>query len=232
MENRDRERAVVLLSGGMDSATVLAYATSKGFECYTLSVNYGQHCQRELEAARKLADRFSVARHMEIPIGLDRFGGSALVENRPIPKADEAAREFGVPETYVPARNTVFLSLALGWAEVLKAYTIFIGANSIDYSGYPDCRPEYVEAFNRMAATAVAEGSSGGRSIRVEAPLMDLSKAEIIMMGRALGLDYGLTVSCYQPTPDGLACGECESCLLRLRGFAEAGCEDPLPYAG
>lgn len=227
----EKEKAVVLLSGGLDSATALAFAINKGFECYALSMDYGQHCRHELEAAALVAKALGAAQHRTISIGLDQFGGSALTDDRPVPRADEASRTHGVPETYVPARNTVLLSLALGWAEVLGAYSVFIGANSLDYSGYPDCRPEFIEAFNALAATAVAEGASGGRAIVVQAPLMDLSKAEIILMGMTMGMDYSLTVSCYEPTPEGLACGECESCVLRRKGFAESGYRDPVPYA-
>jgi len=194
-------------------------------------MDYGQHCRHELVAAERIAEKFGVAQHRVVSIGLEQFGGSALVGDRAVPRADEATRNFGVPETYVPARNTVFLSLALGWAEIIGAYALVIGANSLDYSGYPDCRPEYIEAFSDLAAVAVAEGASGGRRVVVLAPLMDLSKAEIIMMGTSMGIDYSMTVSCYQPTPEGYACGTCESCMLRKKGFAEAGAMDPTVYA-
>jgi 7-cyano-7-deazaguanine synthase len=224
------ERAIVLLSGGLDSATVLAHAVRAGYEVYALSVDYGQHAVRELDAARALCRAWPVVEHKVVRIGLHQLGGSALVEDRPVPAAGEAQLRHGIPETYVPARNTVLLSLALGWAEVVGAYTLFIGANSLDYSGYPDCRPEYIEAFNALARLAVAEGSAGGRPIRVEAPLMHMSKAEIVRRGLELGLDYGMTVSCYEPAADGRACGRCESCVLRLKGFAEAGATDPVPY--
>lgn len=217
---------MVLLSGGLDSATVLAIAVDRGHAVYTLTFDYGQHCQTELQAAARLA-RAAGAEHKVLPLSLDKIGGSALTEDRPVPAAGQAALNFGIPETYVPARNTVFLAIALGWAEVLGAYSIFIGANSLDYSGYPDCRPEYLEAFNRLAALATAQGAGGGRPVTVEAPLMHMSKAQIIKEGMRLGVDYSLTVSCYQPTPAGHPCGACESCVLRQRGFADADLADP-----
>ncbi|MBM4352474.1 MAG: 7-cyano-7-deazaguanine synthase QueC [Deltaproteobacteria bacterium] len=231
MKKRAEEKAVVLLSGGLDSATALAVARSRSFQCHTLSVHYGQHAWRELVAAAAVSRSLGAVRHQEIAIDLKSIGGSVLLEHRQVPGPDEASRRFGIPETYVPARNTVLLSLALGWAEVLGAHTIFIGANAVDYSGYPDCRPEYMKAFNRLARLAVAEGSSGGRPIRIRAPLMRLTKGEIIRLGLSLGVDYGLTLSCYQPTESGLSCGRCESCLLRLKGFSEAGAADPIGYA-
>ena len=226
------KRAVVLLSGGLDSATVLSWAISRKLECFALSVDYGQHCRRELAAARALAARAGVKEHQVISVALSQLGGSALMGEAQVPATEEASHRFGIPETYVPARNTTLLSIALGWAEVLGAYRVFIGANSLDYSGYPDCRPEYIAAFNRLAALAVAEGASGGRAIVVEAPLMNMTKAEIIRLGMTLGVDFSLTVSCYQPTVDGLACGRCESCALRVQGFAQAEATDPIPYAG
>ncbi len=229
---RTREKAVVLLSGGLDSATVLWHARQAGYELYALSVDYGQNAFPELEAARKLCAAVGVADHKVVPIGLKALGGSALVEDRPVPTAATAQRHHGIPETYVPARNTVLLSVALGWAEVVGAYRIMIGANSLDYSGYPDCRPKFIEAFNKLAEVAVAEGSAGGRHIVVEAPLMAMTKAQIVEYGLSLGVDYSLTVSCYQPAPGGLACGRCESCELRLKGFAEAGHTDPVAYVG
>jgi len=229
-ESSNREPAVVLLSGGLDSATVLAMAVEQGYAVHALSFDYGQHCRTELDAAARLARAAGAPQHLVLPLSLDEIGGSALTEDRPVPAADAAALNFGIPETYVPARNTVFLAVALGWAEVLGAHTIFIGANSLDYSGYPDCRPEYLEAFNRLAALATAEGSAGGRPVTVEAPLMHMSKAEIIKEGLRLGVDFSLTVSCYQPSPDNLACGSCESCTLRLKGFADAGINDPIEY--
>jgi 7-cyano-7-deazaguanine synthase len=224
------ERAVVLLSGGLDSATVLAHAVDLGLEVYALSVDYGQQAQLELKAATRLSASLAIAQHKIVSIGLNQLGGSALVEDRPVPDARAAKRTHGIPETYVPARNTVMLSVALGWAEVLGAYRIFIGANALDYSGYPDCRPEYLEAFNALARLAVAEGSAGGRPVVVEAPLMHLTKAQIIARGLELGVDFAATISCYQPSPAGLACGRCESCELRLKGFAENGSTDPAPY--
>jgi len=228
MENG--ERAVVLLSGGLDSSTVLYWAVAQRLDCYALSVDYGQHCQRELSAAGALARGAGATVHQVVTVSLGQLGGTSLLGDTQVPAAGEAELRFGIPDTYVPARNTTLLSIALGWAEVLGAYRVLIGANSLDYSGYPDCRPEYIEAFNRLAAVAVAEGAAGGRAIRVEAPLMDKSKAEIIRLGLDLGLDYGLTVSCYQPDEEGLACGRCESCTLRLKGFAEAGARDPAAY--
>jgi 7-cyano-7-deazaguanine synthase len=224
------DKAVVLLSGGLDSATALAVALGRGLECHTLSVHYGQHAWRELVSAAAVSRALGASRHQEISIDLKSIGGSALVEPGEVPGPEEATRRFGIPETYVPARNTVLLSLALGYAEVIGAYVVFIGANSVDYSGYPDCRPEYIAAFNRLAKLAVAEGSSGGRPIRIEAPLMRLTKGEIIRLGLSLGVDYKLTMSCYQPTQQGLSCGRCESCLLRLKGFEEAGSVDPIGY--
>jgi 7-cyano-7-deazaguanine synthase len=226
------DKAIVLLSGGLDSATVLSHVLEAGYEVYALSVDYGQHADRELVAATKLGLKVGVTDHKIVPIGLKALGGSALLEDRPVPSAAEAVRRHGIPETYVPARNTVLLSLALGWAEVVGAYRIFIGANALDYSGYPDCRPKFIEAFNKLAKVAVAEGADGGRAVVVETPLMELTKAQIIKYGLSLGVDYALTVSCYQPAADGRACGRCESCELRLKGFAEAGHEDPITYVG
>lgn len=221
--------AVVLLSGGLDSATALAIAIARGHAVHALTFDYGQHCRTELQAAARLARTVGAA-HKVLPLSLGEIGGSALTENRPVPAAGQAETRFGIPETYVPARNTVFLAVALGWAEVLGAHSIFIGANSLDYSGYPDCRPEYLEAFNRLAALATAEGAGGGRPVVVHAPLMHMSKAEIINQGVRLGVDFSLTVSCYQPSTNGAPCGTCESCVLRLRGFADADLPDPLPY--
>ena len=206
-------------------------AARHGYAVHTLSFDYGQHCRTELQAAARLARAAGVTQHMMLPLSLGEIGGSTLTGDRPVPPADEAKMHFGIPETYVPARNTVFLAVALGWAEGLGAHSIFIGANSLDYSGYPDCRPEYIEAFNRLAALATAEGAAGGRPVTVEAPLMHMSKAEIIKEGLRLGVDFSLTVSCYQPSPDSFPCGTCESCVLRLKGFADAGVSDPLRYA-
>jgi 7-cyano-7-deazaguanine synthase len=224
------EKAVILLSGGLDSATLLAMAAAQGFELYTLSFDYGQRAQVELQAARRLSEVFGAVKHQQMRIGLDQTGGSALMDDSPVPAAGKAAIRHGIPETYVPARNTVFLSFALGWAEVLGAHTIFIGANSMDYSGYPDCRPEYMEAFNGLAALATAEAVAGGRPVRVSTPLMNLTKAQIIQAGLDLGVDYGLTISCYDPGQDGTSCGQCESCVIRLKGFADAGQKDPVIY--
>lgn len=220
----------MLVSGGLDSGTMLALADSQGYEVYCLSFDYGQHSRSEIAAAKRLAERYRVADHRVIPVGLDRIGGSALLGFEKVPAAGQAKTHFGIPETYVPARNTVFLSLGLGWAEVLGAYHVFIGANAVDYSGYPDCRPEYIDAYNQLARLAVAEGSGGGRPIRIEAPLMQMTKGEIVALGLRLGLDYALTVSCYDATADGLACGVCDSCSLRLKGFADAGSRDPAKY--
>lgn len=220
-------RAVVLLSGGLDSATTLAIARAEGFECYALTVRYGQRHEAELDAARRVADAIGVAGRKELAVDLATIGGSALTDDIPVPDAkDRAASKDDIPITYVPARNTIFLSLALAWAEVLEANAIFIGVNAVDYSGYPDCRPEFVEAFERLAALATKAGV-GGSHIRVHAPLMELSKSEIIQRGTALGFDYGPTLSCYDPTPDGRACDRCEACLFRREGFEEAGLQDP-----
>jgi 7-cyano-7-deazaguanine synthase len=219
-------RAVVLLSGGLDSYTAAAIAKAEGFELYALTVRYGQRHARELDAARKVASAVGVARHIELDVDLSAFGGSALTGDIPVPK-DRAIASTDIPPTYVPARNTVFLALALGWAEVLGAGDIFIGVNALDYSGYPDCRPEYIAAFERLASLATAAGVQGG-SFRIHAPLQMLSKADIIRKGNALGLDYGLTHSCYDPAPDGRPCGHCDSCQLRAAGFVEAGMVDPL----
>jgi 7-cyano-7-deazaguanine synthase len=218
--------AVVLLSGGLDSYTAAAIAKGEGFELYALTVRYGQRHAREVDAARKVASALSVARHIELDVDLTAFGGSALTGDIPVPK-DRAITSTDIPPTYVPARNTVFLALALGWAEVLGAADIFIGVNALDYSGYPDCRPEYIAAFERLASLATAAGVQGG-SFRIHAPLQMLSKADIIRKGKALGLDYGLTHSCYDPAADDRPCGHCDSCQLRAAGFAAAGMVDPL----
>ena len=218
--------AVVLLSGGLDSYTTAAIAKAEGFELYALTVRYGQRHAREVEAARNVASALGVERHIELDVDLSAFGGSALTGDIPVPK-DRAISSKDIPPTYVPARNTVFLALALGWAEVLGAGDIFIGVNALDYSGYPDCRPEYIAAFERLASLATARGVQGG-SFRIHAPLQMLSKADIIRKGQAMGLDYGLTHSCYDPAPDGRPCGHCDSCQLRAAGFAEAGVADPL----
>lgn len=216
------KRAVVLLSGGLDSATTLAFAVSKGYECYALSFNYGQRHVFELKAARRVAKALGAARHEVVKVDLARFGGSALTSSVPVPKGrSHKAIGQGIPVTYVPARNTVFLSLALAWAESLGAYDIFIGVNALDYSGYPDCRPEFIRAFERTANLATKAGVEG-RRFKVHAPLIKLSKAGIIRLGRKLGVDFSITHSCYDPAPDGTPCGRCDSCLLREKGFKEA----------
>jgi 7-cyano-7-deazaguanine synthase len=225
-ERQRMKRAVILLSGGLDSYTAGALARADGWELYALTVRYGQVHAREIEASRAVAKALGVARQLEIQVDLSAFGGSSLVGDGRIPK-DRKIDSSEIPSTYVPARNTVFLSLALAWAEVLRAGAIVLGVNALDYSGYPDCRPEYLEAFERMAALATRAGVEGSR-LRIIAPLVQLSKAEIIKRGVAIGLDYGLTHSCYDPAPDGAPCGRCDSCVLRARGFREAGVEDPL----
>jgi 7-cyano-7-deazaguanine synthase len=220
-------QAVVLLSGGLDSATVLAIAQKEGYELNALSVAYGQRHAAELKAAGRMAKAFGVARHQTIEVNLDAVGGSALTDRRvAVPEAPTT----GIPVTYVPARNTLFLALALGWAEVMGARDIFIGVNAVDYSGYPDCRPEFIAAFEKLAALATKAGVEGGQGFRIHAPLIRLSKAEIIRQGRALGVDFALTVSCYQADPQGRACGRCDSCRLRREGFAAAGVPDPTRY--
>ena len=218
--------AVVLLSGGLDSYTAAAIARSEGFRLHALTVAYGQRHARELDAARAVAKSLGVARHVEIAVDLSTFGGSSLTSDLPVPK-DRPIDPTEIPSTYVPARNTVFLSLALGWAEVLDARDIFIGVNALDYSGYPDCRPEFIEAFEQLATLATAKGVAGAR-FRVHTPLIALSKAQIVQRGIELGLDYGLTHSCYDPLPAGAPCGRCDSCVLRAAGFAQAGVADPL----
>lgn len=221
--------AVVLLSGGLDSYTAAAIAREEGFRLHALTVRYGQRHARELEAARAVAAWLGVARHIEIEVDLTAFGGSSLTSDAPVPKDRLAgdAGASGIPSTYVPARNTIFLSLALGWAETLGAGDIVIGVNALDYSGYPDCRPEYVAAFERLASLATARGVQG-MPLRIHAPLQMMTKAEIIARGAALGLDYGLTHSCYDPDAAGRPCGRCDSCILRAAGFAQAGIPDPV----
>ena len=222
--------AVVLLSGGLDSYTAAAIARADGFELHALTVSYGQRHARELDAARSVARALGVARHLELAIDLRAIGGSSLTSDADVPRdRDLDARE--IPSTYVPARNTIFLSLALGWAEVLDARDLVIGVNVLDYSGYPDCRPEFIAAFETLASVATRAGVEGAR-FRVHTPLIRLTKAGIIRRGLALGLDYGLTHSCYDPPPDGRPCGACDSCVLRARGFAEAGAADPLVSRG
>lgn len=224
-----RKRAVVLVSGGLDSSTVLAMARDAGYACYTLSFDYGQRHRAELFAAERVSVASGDVEHKVVHLDLDSIGGSALTDLSIDVPVDMTAAEEGIPVTYVPARNTVFLSIALGWAEVLGAHDIFIGVNAVDYSGYPDCRPEYIAAFESMANLATREGVEG-RKITIHAPLIDLTKGEIIRRGMALGVDYALTVSCYQATDDGLACGRCDSCRLRRQGFEEAGLADPTRY--
>jgi len=226
------KKAVVLSSGGLDSTTVMALARSEGYAIYSLSFRYGQRHALELEAAQRVAQALGAKEHLVITIDLGIIGGSALTENRDIPKGrEESALLEEIPVTYVPARNTIFLSLALAWAEVLGAADIFIGVNALDYSGYPDCRPEYIEAFERLANLATKAGVEGKIKFRIQAPLIRLTKAEIIRRGLALGVDYSLTHSCYDPAPDGRACGQCDSCLLRKKGFREAGIPDPTRYS-
>ena len=219
-------KAVVLLSGGLDSATALAIANDQGYACYALSLDYGQRHHAELAAAQRVAASLGVVEHKVISLDLSAFGGSALTDRRiAVPKQPGT----GIPVTYVPARNTIFLSLALGWAEVLGAWDLFIGVNAVDYSGYPDCRPEYIQAFQRLSQLATRAGVEGG-SFQVHAPLIDMSKAGIIQTGSRLGVDYALTVSCYAADEAGRACGRCDSCRLRAAGFAEAGIDDPTQY--
>mgnify|MGYP000361091971 CR=1 FL=1 len=220
------KKAVVLVSGGLDSATVLAIARAEGYEVYALSFDYGQRHRVELEAARRLAADLGAARHRTLTLDLSQFGGSALTDES-IDVPDRPGE--GIPVTYVPARNMVFLSLSLAWAEVLDAHDIFIGVNAVDYSGYPDCRPEFIDAFEKTANLATKAGVEG-RGFHIHAPLIDLSKAEIIRAGIRLGVDYGKTLSCYSPDPQGRACGVCDSCRLRAAGFRDAGVPDPTPY--
>jgi 7-cyano-7-deazaguanine synthase len=225
------QKAVVLASGGIDSTTAMAVAKNEGYKIYSLSFFYGQRHAFELEAAQKVADAIGVAAHHIINIDLNKFGGSSLTDDIDVPKdRDEQEMARGIPVTYVPARNTIFLSFALAWAEVLKSSDIFIGVNAIDYSGYPDCRPEYIDAFERMANLATKAGVEGATKIRIRTPLIRLTKAQIIQKGMELGVDYGLTHSCYDPSPQGLACGRCDSCRLRQKGFKEAGVSDPTQY--
>jgi 7-cyano-7-deazaguanine synthase len=224
-------KAVVLLSGGLDSTTALAVARSRGFECYALSVDYGQRHRIELERAAAVAKALGAAEHRTVSLDLRQIGGSALTSDIAVPK-DRSADDMshGVPVTYVPARNTILLGLALGYAEVVGAFDLFIGANSIDYSGYPDCRPEFLSAFEGLANLATKAGTEGAGKFRVHSPLLKLTKAEIIREGTKLGVDYALTLSCYDPDATGRACGRCDSCLLRKKGFAEAGVADPTAY--
>jgi len=226
---KTENRAVVLTSGGLDSTTLLAAAAAEGFSIYSLSFHYGQRHALELAAAERVARHFKVRQHLVLRINLSAIGGSALTGAMDVPKhgsADELGK--AIPATYVPARNTIFLSFALAWAEVLGAADIFIGVNAVDYSGYPDCRPEFIEAFEKMANLATRAGVEGQTKIRIRTPLINMSKAAIIRLGMSLGVDYGMTHSCYDPTPDGRPCGRCDSCLLRRKGFNEAGIADPI----
>ncbi|PYN93602.1 MAG: 7-cyano-7-deazaguanine synthase QueC [Candidatus Rokuibacteriota bacterium] len=224
----DRKRAVVLVSGGLDSTTTLAIARAAGFECYALSVDYGQRHRLELDAASRVVSAFGVRDHAVIELDLRRFGRSALTADVPLPTKRAPDAMTDIPATYVPARNTIFLSLALAWAETLGAEDIFIGVNALDYSGYPDCRPEYIEAFEAMANLATKAGVEGRSRFTIHTPLVRLSKADIVRRGQHLGVDYALTWSCYDPQPEGRPCGMCDSCILRAKGFEEAGVPDPL----
>jgi len=224
-------KAVLLLSGGLDSTTLLAHAVADGFDVHAMTFRYGQRHATEIEAARRVAERFGVRDQVIVDIDLRTFGGSALTSaSLDVPKDRDVAHAGGIPITYVPARNTIFLSFALAWAEVLAAGDIFIGVNALDYSGYPDCRPEYIAAYERMANLGTRGGVDGTNPVRIRTPLIDLTKAQIIQLGLRLGVDYSITQSCYDPDAAGAACGHCDACLLRLRGFSEAGARDPAPY--
>ena len=223
--------AVVLLSGGLDSTTVLAVARRVGFTPYAMTFRYGQRHSLEIDAARRVAAAHGVAKHVVVDIDLRQWGGSALTADVAVPKDRDVAHPSDeIPVTYVPARNTIFLSFALAWAETLNAQAIFIGVNALDYSGYPDCRPEYIAAFEQMANLATRAGVEGTQRLTIHAPLQHLSKADIVRLGQELGVDYSITTSCYDPAPDGAACGHCDACQLRLRGFADAGSADPIAY--
>ena len=223
--------AVVLLSGGLDSATSAAIAKSEGYTLSAITVDYGQRHKYELTAAKRVAEALGINRHITVPVDLSQMGGSALTDEIEVPKSrSEEEMSAGIPVTYVPARNTVFLSLALGFAEVTGAADIFIGVNAVDYSGYPDCRSEFLEAFVRLANLATKAGVEGTMQFKIHAPLLDLTKADIIRQGLELGVDYGLTHTCYDPLAGGVSCGRCDACILRLKGFEEAGAEDPLQY--
>ena len=226
-----KRRAVLLLSGGLDSTTMLAYAVANDYDVHAMTFRYGQRHSGEIEAARRVARHHGVTDHVVVDIDLRTFGGSALTADIAVPKDRTAeAMATGIPITYVPARNTIFLSFCLAWAEVLDAADIFIGVNALDYSGYPDCRPEYVAAFQHMANLATRGGVEGTTPIRIQTPLLHLTKREIVELGCSLGVDYSITLSCYDPNPAGEACGHCDACTLRLKGFAEAGEADPAPY--
>jgi 7-cyano-7-deazaguanine synthase len=226
-----QSKAIVLLSGGLDSTTTLAIAKDQGFIIHALTFNYGQRHDIEIDAAKKIALCFDIEQHIVVEINLRIFGGSALTADIVVPK-DRKTNEMsqGIPITYVPARNTIFLSFALAWAEILSVNDIFIGVNAVDYSGYPDCRPKYINAYQNMANLATKAAVEGRQKILIHTPLISLSKPEIIRAGLELGVDYALTATCYDPTPTGLACGSCDSCLLRLKGFSEIGIRDPAPY--
>ena len=228
----EKKRAVVLSSGGIDSTTAMAIAKSEGFEIYSLSFRYGQRHVAELESAQRVAKFFNVKKHLIVNVDLGNIGGSALTDSIDVPKhtsVQELVKDE-IPVTYVPARNTIFLSYALAWSEVIKADNIFIGVTAVDYSGYPDCRPEYIEAFEKMANLATKTGVTGEIKLKIRTPLIHLSKSEIILKGRELGVDYSLTLSCYDPDDKGRSCGECDSCLHRIKGFKEAGVADPTIY--
>jgi 7-cyano-7-deazaguanine synthase len=234
-------KAVVLLSGGVDSATALAIARQQGFACHALTFDYGQRHRFELEAARRLAESSGAAEHRIVRIDLSAaggFGGSALTDDISVPKdrlkttAAPGTGQQGIPPTYVPARNTIFLGIALGYAEVIGSFDIFIGVNAVDYSGYPDCRGEFIRAFEALANLGTAAGAQGKGRFRIHAPLLNMTKGQIVRTGLALGVDYSLTHTCYDPSPEGLACGHCDACIIRLRGFAEAGATDPIRYSG
>lgn len=226
-----KKKAVILSSGGLDSTTVMAIAKHEGFELFSLSFFYGQRHSYELNAAKKVADAFSVAKHLVINLDLNKIGGSALTDDIEVPKSRSLDSMKGeIPVTYVPARNTIFLAYALAWAEVIKSFDIFIGVNAIDFSGYPDCRPEYISAFELMANLATKAGVESDTRLKIRTPLINLTKAQIIKKGTELEVDYSLTHSCYDPDKDGIACGLCDSCLLRIKGFEEAGLKDPALY--
>jgi 7-cyano-7-deazaguanine synthase len=227
----NKQKAVVLLSGGIDSTTTLAIAKNMGFAIYALSFRYGQRHEVELEAAERIARHFNTAEHLIVDIDLRRIGGSALTGDIAVPKSRDI-KQMGkdIPVTYVPARNTIFLSYALAWAETIKAFDIFIGVNALDYSGYPDCRPEYITAYEKMANLATKAGVEGKQRLKINTPLIKMTKAQIIHKGIELGVDYSQTHSCYDPSAEGVACGECDSCLLRLNGFQEAGIQDSIRY--
>lgn len=225
------KKAVILLSGGLDSSTVIAIAQDMGFETYALTFRYGQRHEAELDAARRIAAKLNAVDHVIANIDLRTFGGSALTDNIDVPKDRyESDMTEEIPVTYVPARNTIFLSFALAWAETLEVSDIFIGVNAVDYSGYPDCRPEYIAAFENMANLATKAGVEGTQRLKIHTPLIEMTKAEIIQTGLKLGVDYGMTNTCYDPSPDGAACGRCDACILRLKGFEAAGAEDPVAY--